>query len=502
MNFFSLDKTFRLTIWISLLAFLLSWLVWYQPGASTIVFWLIVATVVIFSWWKLELGLMLVLAELCIGSKGYLFSWTLADLTISIRLAIFLTVVLIWALKYFRPGKVEFRSSSFFWWYIGFLAVYVVGLGLGWLNSHPGKDIFLDANGYLYFGLIFPIYHVIRDRAGIKRLVSVMLGATTALGIKTLALLFAFAGQYSVLPELYRWARDTRLDEITLITHNVYRVFSQAHIYAFFVSIITLVIGTLLFRQLQKREERLLWGMFLISTLTVLISYSRTFWLSLGLTLLVILATFVIRYQFTAAKMSRLIGVLLLVAVLEAAFVVLLVNLPNWLRSGGGGAVSLSSLVEERLGDTEQAGLQSRMKLLEPLASGIIHHPILGVGFGGTVSYQTDDPRIVAETGGLYTTYSFEWGYLDIWYKLGFVGLALYILFLWRVAQKGLAVVRDRERDISIFALAWLMAFLGLVVIHMTTPYLNHPLGIGFVMLSAVIFERLGERNTREHDAA
>ena len=55
----------------------------------------------------------------------------------------------------------------------------------------------------------------------------------------------------------------------------------------------------------------------------------------------------------------------------------------------------------------------------------------MGRGFGATVTYQTRDPRILADNGsGEYTTYAFEWGWLDIWLKLGIFGLAAYFLLI------------------------------------------------------------------------
>jgi UDP-N-acetylmuramoyl-L-alanyl-D-glutamate--2,6-diaminopimelate ligase len=48
--------------------------------------------------------------------------------------------------------------------------------------------------------------------------------------------------------------------------------------------------------------------------------------------------------------------------------------------------------------------------LLPILFDGVKRHPVLGSGFGATVTYKSSDPRVVAATGGVYTNYAFEPG--------------------------------------------------------------------------------------------
>jgi O-antigen ligase len=105
--------------------------------------------------------------------------------------------------------------------------------------------------------------------------------------------------------------------------------------------------------------------------------------------------------------------------------------------------------------------------------------PILGSGFGTTVTYQTSDPRLLRQNpDGRYTTYAFEWGWLDIWLKLGFFGLLAHLsLFIWIIAA-------GYKKN------TWLSIGLGvglllIIAVSVFTPYSNHPLGIGFLFFAA-----------------
>ena len=171
--------------------------------------------------------------------------------------------------------------------------------------------------------------------------------------------------------------------------------------------------------------------------------------------------------------------------------IILIIRLPNLLHLNKNTA-SLSSLVEDRLSSEEQAGLQSRWNLLTPLVNKIVRQPVIGQGFGATVTYESKDPRITKlSNGGKYTTYAFEWGYLDILLKIGLVGLFINGYFIYRVIRLGInAWHKSAEKDQPLI-LGFLLAIAALLFTHVTTPYLNHPLGLGLIIFSIILFERV-----------
>jgi len=102
--------------------------------------------------------------------------------------------------------------------------------------------------------------------------------------------------------------------------------------------------------------------------------------------------------------------------------------------------------------------------------------PILGKGFGTTVVYQSSDPRFLEQSAdGLYETYAFEWAWLDLWLKLGILGVLIYLWFL-------IKLIRDA---LSLKQIGVVLCLVALAMVNVFTPYLNHPLGLGALMLIA-----------------
>jgi O-antigen ligase len=147
-----------------------------------------------------------------------------------------------------------------------------------------------------------------------------------------------------------------------------------------------------------------------------------------------------------------------------------------------GGAIILSAIYLPTIGGLGERArrilgepaVSSRAAQFLPLLSAIAKSPLIGFGFGKTVTYASADPRILrANPDGLYTTYAFELGYLDIALKIGLLGLLLYALLIFKIA-------RGLGRG------ELLAGLVALLVINIFSPYLNHPLGIGYLLLLTI----------------
>jgi O-antigen ligase len=128
--------------------------------------------------------------------------------------------------------------------------------------------------------------------------------------------------------------------------------------------------------------------------------------------------------------------------------------------------------------DLSEDAAQSRWQLLPKLWEKIQERPWRGHGFGATVMYTTKDPRIVQKTGGSFTTYIFEWGWLDSWIKFGVLGIPVLLGWLLWLGWRASRIFGDQSQ------IQWgiYLSLLVFVVVHAFTPYLNHPLGIGFLL--------------------
>ncbi|MBI4406958.1 MAG: O-antigen ligase family protein [Candidatus Kerfeldbacteria bacterium] len=462
----------------------LSWLSYGYPSLRSIFTLVVLIVVLLASCYRLQWGIAAVLAELVVGSQGYLLAITW-PLTISLRLGLFAVVGLATLLWIVRDRSIAVLHTRYWKWYlalVGFLGLAV--LTALW-HGNTLIHIFLDANGYLFIAMIVPFTQALRTKADIQQVGLAMLAALTMLVVQTVAILFVFshlaAFQY-YLPELYRWLRDFRLAEITMQDNHFTRVFFQSHLYVLFGFILASCSFIL------KRSIR--WSAALLGTTVTLIfiSYSRSFWVATTLVLGVL-----IMLAHQQRRHWQLIGTTLVSMAIGYVVVLGIINLPLF---GSGAAVDIGDLLTDRTKDaTTDIGGGSRMALLGPLAKATLLHPLLGSGFGTTVTYASLDQRsIEAGNDGLYTTYAFEWGYLDLWLKLGLVGTILYLSIigglvtrLW-YQQRSATLLTDR-----VYLLTAAVGTVALGIVHLLTPYLNHPLGIGWIVLMtsiAAVYDR------------
>lgn len=443
----------------------LSWLVYSYPQFTWPV--LISVLVIVFSaaCYRLEYGVAAVLAELVVGSQGHLIG--------QLRLGLFLVVLLASVVWMVRERSIAFLHTRYWKWYLAMVCVFGVAVLTAIWHGNTLTNIFLDLNGYLFIGLILAFSQAIRTPADLKKLFAVFWAGVTMLVAETVVILFLFSHQAAFqyyLPEVYRWLRDFRLAEITMQDNNFTRIFFQSQLYVLF----GFTAASLQF--ITKQAQRFTTVLAIGATLVLLfISYSRSFWVA---TLGIIIILLILAYQQKIFwKYCITLGV---AGSLGCVIILGIINVPLW---GSGAAVDASSLLTERTNDlTGDIGGGSRLALLKPLTLAALQRPLLGSGFGSTVTYQTKDPRALAETEtGWYTTYAFEWGYLDLWLKLGLVGLIVYGSILVALTVR---LWYDRQQ---LFAFTACLGVIAVGIVHLFTPYLNHPLGLGWVILATTI---------------
>ncbi len=481
-------KIFKITLLGILALEMLSWIAWSTQNWNQIFLGAILLITLALALYRLEWGIYIVLAELIIGSKGYLLSWPLGSWSVSLRLGLFLVVFLAYLIWLLRDRKIKFFQTPLWKPYLALLLALGIAVGIGYLNHNDWQNIFLDWNGYLYLGLIFPLTQCL-NKEKLRAVWQVVWAGAMALIAKTLILLFIFSQiDYFgwLVQAVYKWVRDTGVGEITLMSNGFYRIFLQSHIYLIIVFFIVLAILLLKKYRLIKKSYYL---MLALSLLIIFLGYSRSFWLGTAVILGLVFLAAIIILKLKWSKILSLLGILILAFIIDYGLILGLVNFPM----PGNDSISAASLVSERTKDpTAEAAGSSRLELLKPLFSKIMDNPATGFGFGTTVTYPTKDPRaLVNNPDGLYTTYAFEWGYLDLWLKLGLWGLLIYGWLIWSILKKGWQKFRAEKNPLVLGSLLGLAAIL---VIHFFTPYLNHPLGLGWLMLCGIYFTQVADR--------
>ena len=391
-----------------------------------------------------------------------------------------IVIVVVWL--YRSVTTKEYRAwlrTSIKWYTVFFLLLIAWGVLRGLLHGNALADVYYDGNAYVYF-VYLPIWYT--ALAGIRwsRLISIASGAMLWLAIKTLTLLHIFVYDYSLANPLYLyfWLRDTRIAEITPAGGAMVRVFMQSQVYLGIAFLMGLV-GSWFAKRLRLS---VVISMIVIAA-AIIATLSRSYWLgvvvgggalfALGLSLKTIP---VLRLQrsFGLFIMSGVLGFLLVIAVSVGSFDAFVGS-------------TVSSRVDNIAGDAAGA---SRVNQLKPLVVAVQAHPLDGQGFGTHVSYESRDPRRVTPENptGLVSTYAFEWGYLDQLVKWGGIAFGLFFLMLVHLLYRAVRLAWAHERA-RLPALCLLIGLIYIMVVHMVSPYLNHPLGIGYLLLVICFLE-------------
>lgn len=417
------------------------------------------------------LALSVLAVELIVGSKGALFNAfgnETNDGGVSLRILLFLGFFLGWSMwAWSRRTELLSRLKPLFLSHLGYGWLFcAIGIGAVQGILHRNAFFVADANAWGYWLLLIPVLFL-ADAEG-ERLQKEIWPALTAaiswLILKTAILfyLFSHAFPFAWTDGIYLWVRRTGVGELTRASGSVFRIFFQSHVY--------LVFGWLLlaWKRLSGYVQNtwrsaVLWaGMFA----ALCVSLSRSLFLGVFAGAICLFAasfspTPLVVKRWGKEVLFHAIGAFALIAAL--AFF----PLPHT-------DASLTNAFLARF-DQQGAGITSRWQLLPVLWSGVQTHLVVGSGFGATLTYLSTDPRIIEKTGGLYTTYAFEWGWLAIWLKLGLLGVGSIAFFFFWFARRA-AVLPVSER--------WLVrsGLIALIVIHAFTPYIDHPLGIGLLL--------------------
>jgi len=446
----------------------------------------------ILSLYRLEFGLLMLISELFISSFGYLFYLDLDGHKLSLRIVLWTIVMFVFAVKFFyqilfRKQKSpyleaikKFKFLKYFLYLLGFIVLAIVN---GLLRGHNLNYIFSDSNAWLYFLLIFLfiVVYANQDGKASERLKLVFFAAIIFISLQTLFLLFVFSHNLSFAPDVYLWLRRNLIGEMTATASGWPRVFLQTQIFSAigFLILFWLKGVNLSIKKLFTKNNlgwQFLAGFFLS---TVLISFSRSFWLALILALIFSLVYIYFVYSFKDLLKSLLW--LFSSLLISFALVYCIAAFP-YPPTGGFKADFI-----DRISNGSEAAISSRWSQLPILFKEIIKEPFFAQGYGKTITYLSSDPRVLANNpSGEYTTYAFEWGYLDMILKFGLFGLSIYLLLLFKIIKQGLKKIKNSDY----LSVGISFGLLFLVFVNIFTPYLNHPLGIGFLLLSSCLISK------------
>lgn len=455
-------RNYLLILGLIIIFELLSFLAYFFPFLTPYILLIIFCLTFYFSFKNLKTGLLIALVELVIGSQGHLFSINIFNFSLSLRMVIFAAIMSTFVYHLFKIKKIEIPFKKI---YLSLFLFTLLALLLAILNNFEFNNIYNDFNSWLFFLYLFPVSLSFRKRKHFDKLIKVFFLASFWLAIKSLILLFIFSNNFSFIFDLYHWLRRARIAEITAFSGAWPRIFLQSHIYSL-VAFIFLIIPH------EKNIKALNYPKIAINSIflsVIIISFSRSLWLALIASLLVSIP-FVIYYLKT--KLNWLIELSL---TLICAFIII-ISINNISFKTKTSEFSLNLITERANISQDESALSSRWSLLPEMWQEIIKKPILGYGFGKTITYQSYDPRVLeTNQSGWYETYAFEWAYLDLWLKLGLGGLLTYLFLLFTLIKKA---YKNNYLSLAV-------VILSLSIVNVFTPYLNHPLGMMIIIFSS-----------------
>lgn len=437
-------------------------------------------------------GVSLAMLEIMIGGHGHLIDAAVGGQTIGLRLGIFAAVMLATAyhviVKKVRPTFVAERDVPFL------LLVAAVALGAMRGVLYNGfSTAFNDANAFVTLLYVIPVSMIVWTQDAKRRLLWTLgVGAVWVAGT-SVVLLFCFTHlPGDVLWSMYKFARDARLAEITLLSNPswlvatlpngpwYFRVFQPDQ---FYVLILTLLLCAGWSEWGFGKEKRaILWILGLMFAIDIA-GQSRSFWLGLIVGAAMIGMTIIYdRVPVKKVLSIKLFGAVSLVLAIVGLWVTVVLPLP--MRPD----LTNNPFYKGSADNTRGLAVTSRWNLLTPLMAEINKSPILGSGFGTSITYVSDDPRIRATNPtGEYTTDRFEWGYQDIWLKMGIPGLLAFAYLLFVLLRAAIRAIREKHDDRWI-VIGMVSGVMALYVAHVFSPYLNHPIGLGFLVLALPFF--------------
>lgn len=496
----------------------LSYLAYLFPFLNPIFFWLLVVGTVILSFKKLEYGVLIVLSELFIGGRGYLFSFNFFGFVMSLRLALFMAVFLIWFFGYRGINKYSFTKSKFFIAYAILTFILIFGAARGIYFGHSIKNIFFDINNYLYFALIFPIFDII-SKDFINKLLRNLIAGGLAVSFLTLFMGFGFGilhpearpdksgilsfefekkdtqaeeishtilakeelKNYSFRRDMseqkqpeYRWSRDTGVGELAYISGGLFRFFSASQFYLIIgVALLCFSFKNLIIGVVKEKKSEILFKIITLAIImsAILIGFSRSIWIGV--------AAIFIFFLLSLPKKYIMRYVLYILAILGIIIIL-----------SGSLAPKFYDMVYDRIYTIFNPSIQStavtRMNILKSAIETIKEHTLLGSGFGKIIMYES----VIPGASGILKVFAFEWQYLELLLKIGLIGTTAYLWLIYLIFKERYSLKNIEPND-KLLVSALIVGLAGILVTNITTPYLNHPLGIGYLIITMAIIENL-----------
>lgn len=455
------------------------WVVWGLASLALLLF-LVVA------WKRLDLALIILMIELVLG--GGSGRWIEMPGGISIRMAIFGIVMLVWLIQIIqRKHDLRFVIGSPLTPFVlifAFVYPLLFGAIMGGINGNTISNIFADSNGQLFYLILLPFLTVFTQKKKIIRFLKAYLSAITLSALwQTIVYILFIPGTLGTQVTRSVLRNNVKfLGQIGQFPNGAFRLYLASGIY--FQS--GLALATALIFRLKRWKYKLpLLAVIVLLVFMISGTYTRGYWFGAIIAVLTILVFINWRAKFKVIA-TGLIGFSLAFAIAGFAFNYSLKDFyVHRFLSSFPVTIQEELLDEDTLSDTYTADPGSvtlKTEQARILWNEIKKKPLLGHGFGAVMP-------------SLGRGFSFELSYLDMLFKFGFVGFLFWLYFIALIFWRGLKTWYQNPSGTQKAILVGLHgALLGLLFTSATNPYILASFGLGHLVFTAFITEMLYQK--------
>ena len=448
-------KPYRFEIWLYIFLFFsmrfVSLLTWQIPYLFTTISVFIILSALCTIFFRPSLVVPIIVTELFLGGNGALFSVLGISIRSYLLIAGIITIFLhhktyITAIKRI-PKHLRYTI-------LVFLLSIAVSCFIGFFYRNSLSLVMADAIPFAYLFLLPLFVHEIHslDVTRVRLYQSLLIAAIISYTIFTFLTFFLFSFYIlEIHGTVYNWYRDILAAKITNLDGFFFR---STFPWQIFIPIIGLVAT---YRLSTKKDGLSLWWWILISSMAMLaISLTRTYILGYTFGLVVLWITFA-RHRITLALYAS-------TSILVWITVFVCINL----IVSAGSSYGLG-LISERFGaianPEQELSAYSRSELLEPIYIAFAQRPILGNGFGSTIT--------ITQNETIVQTAEYDWGWFELFAERGIIGGIIFMWFfvaLWK--QDSLVPKVLRHGVLS-----------GFEIMYITAPVLHHVYGIFLICI-------------------
>lgn len=471
-------KPFRRMYAVLAVYLVLAILVFHNTVGSTVLLGLTGVGILAVSIYKLEWGLTAAVLELFGNSHGHLVDASVGGFPLSLRMVVFMAVMMGWGIGMVRKTcRLSLRDNRL----LPF-AILGVAVAIGFIQgvtNHAASVAFSDGNAYLYLAYALPFASVAWNQSSKRVLLQAFMAGAAWMATMTLGLLYIFTHFPTwMLGKVYTFVRDTRTGELTDMGGNLFRIFLQGQFSVAVAALVTWVVRVWRGNEATRAERRVTLAALTVAAATLIIGLSRSFWVGLVPAALVMCGIWMYLQRPSLKRIGASVSLSVAAGILGLIGIVVIILFPLPYRTGS--IAAFSSVFGNRTTDIGDVAISSRWNLLPELMTEIGEAPIFGKGFGEEVAFITDDPRVrEIYPDGKWRTYALEWGWLELWLKMGIFGPIAAAAACLLLAKAAWDRVREPE---GWLVTAWIGAIVFLVATHVFSPYFNHPLGLGLLM--------------------